>query len=238
MAKRKTTKAKDPKKQQGGSLLSSAALAKSMGVNRRQPDKWRKLGCPAIHRTVKGRKRFFFDQGKVKEWMSASGYNVRTSGTKPIESPPPPPPAQESDKNDINKAGPVGQLARARLAERLAYRNLHVAMQSDPPRPMSEIQARIRVFSDTSKNARMVEKDTPKILESRGESIPLETVLAECARIDAGIKTVLVAMPKKLALQLSTMTNPAEVETLLTREVDDALRFIASGQAFTDAPPE
>jgi hypothetical protein len=132
----------------------------------------------------------------------------------------------------VKKAGLLGAIARLRLMERVAYADWDEAVKEQEAPIVC--RAKERIYLDAHKALRITEKDMPGILESRGESIPIETVLAEQGRIDMAVKTELLGLPRKVAPSLVGMTEPADVEELLTAAIDECLRHIASGDPVPD----
>jgi len=231
-------------------MATMKQTAAALGVSERTIRDWIKKGCPASRKRKKkgqgGRPPYQFNVAKVKKWIGERGITPRyldaakkpkgkkkaakkTDGqvdqvgqAKPDTNKAPP------DKN-LSRAGLIGALARLRTMERISYADYVTAVKEK--QSVASVRAKEKLYIDAHDALRRTEKELPKILEHRGEAIPLETVLEEQSKIDLAIKTELLSLPRKLAPELSRANDPAEVEEILTRSIDECCRHIASGEA-------
>jgi hypothetical protein len=64
----------------------------------------------------------------------------------------------------------------------------------------------------------------------RGQLAPVEEVKRAVLAANTVVKQRLLALPSKLALQLSLLTNPAEIEALLREQLTDTINELAYEQ--------
>jgi phage terminase Nu1 subunit (DNA packaging protein) len=90
------------------------------------------------------------------------------------------------------------------------------------------------------KDAALAEATELKNAEARGELIPRHVIHEFVTAAFGRVRTKLLALPSRLATQLSPAMSPQKVRDLLTRGVHDALRELAStgGFAATNGPGE
>lgn len=219
-------------------MLTIAGLCKELAITRQTLNAWVKRGCPVTRRKAPrggGRKRLWFDIRKVRGWMKDNAVEYKPPGQKAAEGatekPPPGPPAPqtEADRENLHKSGIIGALSRLRSMERVTYAAFARAILDKETAAM--LRAKEGLYIKAAAALAVLEEKVPIILEGRGDSIPLETVVAENVRIDQAIKADFLALPRKLAPILAQCGDkPAEIEEILTREIDDAMRHLASGR--------
>jgi len=256
MAKKKTTKKKAATKPNVAAKKPASRKTKTkliddlcqhLQVGKRTVRRWVKDGCPCVRRKQKGKKgspQLWFDLAKVEEWLASHDIQTGAGGTTEAGGQVPPPSVAPPDtEEDAAKPGIVGAIARLRNMEKLAYNDWGRALLNHEG--ARTIRAKEKIYLEAHQALRRSEKDLPKILESRGEALPLETILDEQARIDLAVKTQFLTLPRKLAPmladidpKLSRSDRIIETEVILQGEIDDCLRHITSGEKVQDITPE
>jgi len=223
--------------------LSTKETADALGITTRQLANYIKGGCPVRRMKPKkgkgGKPRLVFTLSAVKGWLETNNILPKDESKKEdsITEYPPPPEGSPPAADDLTKAGLVGALARLRFLERVTYtaflKSVHAG---DAP---TVVRAKEKVYIEAHQALRRTEKEIPSILEARGESIPVETVLIEVTKMDISIKTDLLAIPDKVAERIAAAyksTDPKPARNILRREIDDALRHIATRKTYLDPP--
>ena len=223
-------------------MLNLSNASKALGIDSKTLRRWVKRGCPHKLKKSKsakgGRPGFHFDIKKVRAWAESESIAVAGSEAERENISVPPPSEDSTDRENLNESGIVGLYARLKRMEKILYAIVMQAMRGKCPHcegaiPESSVSIRERQkkYIETGEALRRCEKEMPAILQSKGLSISVEHVRQAQAKIDMAIKTELLGLPRKMATLLNQKRDPAEVEDILTREIHECLRHLASGES-------
>ena len=219
-------------------LTNSKETAEALGITTRQLRNYIAKGCPAKKARKKkgqgGKAPWMFELEKVRTWMVANGIESKPSKSEPAkpfksENPTGGLKAEiKAAEKQINQTGMAGALERLRKLEMVAYKEFVDAYQNNSS--THEIAAKEKIYVTAHDALRKSEKEIQSILEQRGQSLPVEVVLQEQAKIDMAIKREFLTLPTKVAQQVSQMNRAEDVQKYLTQIVDDILRHISKGE--------
>jgi phage terminase Nu1 subunit (DNA packaging protein) len=65
--------------------------------------------------------------------------------------------------------------------------------------------------------------DNLKLKEAQGELVQVSVVKSDMARLAASVKSGLMNIPDRVASQIAGMTEPHEIHTLITNEINNAI---------------
>lgn len=77
--------------------------------------------------------------------------------------------------------------------------------------------------SKAKKEFFLVEKMADELKQSRGELLPVKSVIAELARTDSKIRNALESLPLKLAPMLAAEKDEKQIELMLTETIEQVL---------------
>lgn len=210
-------------------------LAKALQVDDRTVRRWIKKGCPTkrVKGTGRGRPKCMFDIDKVSEWLVSQDITSHiedSTDSKTGHVPEPKQPAGNTDvaNVDINADGLIGAIARLRTMERVTYSAFVQAVKNKEQ--SVSVRGKEKIYLETHQALRRTEDAMPMILKRRGDMLSLETVLEEQSKIDMAIKNQFLTLPRKIAVTLAAVSDPAEIEEILSDEIDDCLRHISNGK--------
>lgn len=212
-----------------GALVTARQLAKELGVAMRSVDRWVADGCPCEqakpdHKKGGPRRRVFAVE-KVRQWLLTRKAGLAARGQAPVP-PAPPPQLSEAERERVGETGILGVYARLRQREVETWQGWDQANRQGNYAASSVLA---KQHNETAREARLFEKDLPAILQSRGDSLPIDTILTEQKAIDGAIKSEFLGIPRALAQDLVNLEDPADIEERLRRAINGALGRIASG---------
>ena len=225
--------------------LTTAEVQTALGISQRLVYRWIAQGCPSTRVISErgGPRRRRFLMSELLPWLEARGFTPRTGATvpRPVSRPasadaPPPPAADGPDVATLRRlVGTEGFVTRLQEAERFAWahwRNAAGKKGSDPTGvTTSTLQRRWLELGEALRHA---ERDSPRIAESAGSVVPIAEVRPQFARLATEVKQALEAVPRAIAPRLVGLPA-AQVEVILTEELDGVLRLLEHGPTEREA---
>jgi len=104
----------------------------------------------------------------------------------------------------------------------------------DSPRPRKKGKEYDSVTLRTAKARltrvlRLNQKLALEVATLKGSLVPLKTMKAEVIKANLTVKSQLMALPSRVAMRLSGMTDARQIEQLLRAEITEALNELAYG---------